>query len=115
MWGILRMLNLQSRAYKTFFALVGTGLVFQTMLLVVVLATQNSLGDSGSALAMVFVFATLALTAWFLLVGGHIFRRALESTLLRGVLLFLGLGVLQLLTTIATLRIFGLDLQTMVA
>ena len=112
-WAVLHLLNLQSRIYQTFFALVGVSAVFQTLILLVSLLGQvmTDPNQSGSAVSVPFIATLFVVSIWFLIAGGHVFRSALESSLLRGVLLILALGVLQLIAVFLSYFLAGVELN----
>lgn len=86
-FAILRMFKLQSRAYQTLFSLFGTGLVFAALMLVG--------GALSFAVPLLWALTFIALGVWSLIVSGFILGQAMEISTFKGVLITIGVGVLQ--------------------
>ena len=86
-FGLLRIFNYQARTYQTLFALFGTGVIFAGLMLVVTAISSSS--------PFLWALTFIAIGIWSLVVSGNILAIAMETTLLRGVLAFIAIGVLQ--------------------
>lgn len=84
---LLRIFNYQARTYQTLFALFGTGVIFAGLMLVVTAVS------SSSPFLWALTFITIGI--WSLIVSGNILAIAMETTLLRGVLALIGIGIVQ--------------------
>ncbi len=86
-YAVLKIFNYQARTYQTLFALFGTGLIFAGLMLV---ATAIS---SSSPILWALTFISIGI--WSLIVSGNILATAIETTLFRGVLVFIAIGIVQ--------------------
>lgn len=87
---VLSLRGLSARANQTLSALFGTGIIFT--LLVLPLLVLIGGGAQGPGLALVY----FGLLTWSLAVDGHIFRHAVNGSMVLGALLAVTLFVLQL-------------------
>ena len=101
-WCVLRLFNLQSRTYKTFFAVVATTLFIQ-MIGFLVIKPLSLMHDPqhGWDIFYLFIPFIALMLCWLFLVGSHIFRRSLDTTFPRGMLAFIGLVLLPQFVRIA--------------
>lgn len=91
---MLRIRGVPERLAQTLLALAGTGIVLSALFAPVVLSLDpDQPGRPGPVLAW------LGLTAWSLMVDGHIYRRALNSALGVGIVIAVGLYVINLYLT----------------
>lgn len=86
-FAILRIFNYQARVYQTLFALFGTSVVFAGLMLVVTAFSASS--------PFLWALTFIAIGIWQLVVYGNILAIAIETTLLRGVLAFIAIGIVQ--------------------
>lgn len=93
---MLRTFNYQSRVYQTLFALFGTGVIFAGLMLV---ASAIS-----TSIPLLWTLTFLSIAIWSLVVSGNILAVAMETTLFRGVLLFIAIAIVE---GIIVLLIFG--------
>lgn len=84
---LLRVFNYQARVYQTLFALFGTGVIFAGLMLVVTAASSSS--------PFLWALTFLTIGIWSLVVSGNILAIAMETTLIRGILWFLAVGIVQ--------------------
>lgn len=82
---LLRTFNYQSRVYQTLFALFGTGVIFSSLMLVV--------SAVSSSILLLLIYISIGI--WSLVVTGNILAIAIETTLFRGVLLFIAISIVQ--------------------
>ena len=86
-FALLRIFNYQARVYQTLFALFGTGVIFAGLMLVVTALSSSS--------PFLWAITFIAIGIWSLVVSGNILAIALETTLFRGVLAFIAIGIVQ--------------------
>lgn len=84
---LLRIFNYQARVYQTLFALFGTGVIFAGLMLVVTAISSSS--------PFLWALTFVSIGIWSLIVSGNILATAMETTLFRGVLAFLAIGIVQ--------------------
>lgn len=93
---LLRTFNYQSRVYQTLFALFGTSVIFAGLMLVV--------SATSASIPLIMTLTFLSIAIWSLVVSGNILAIAMETTLFRGVLLFIALAIVE---GIITVLLFG--------
>ena len=93
---LLRTFNYQSRVYQTLFAIFGTGVIFTGLMLVV--------SAISSSIPLLWALTFISIFIWSMVVTGNILAIAMETTLFRGVLLFIAIAIVQ---GTVTLLIFG--------
>ena len=93
---LLRTFNYQPRVYQTLFAIFGTGVIFTGLMLVV--------SAISSSIPLLWALTFISIAIWSMVVTGNILAIAMETTLFRGVLLFIAIAIVQ---GIVTLLIFG--------
>ena len=86
-FGLLRIFNYQARFYQTLFALFGTGVIFGGLMLVATAVSSSS--------PFLWMLTFVAIAIWSLVVSGNILAIAMETTLFRGVLAFIAIGIVQ--------------------
>ncbi|MCY4094684.1 MAG: hypothetical protein OXG05_06075 [Gammaproteobacteria bacterium] len=83
----LRVFNYQARIYQTLFALFGTGVIFAGLMLIVTAISSSS--------PFLWALTFISIGIWSLVVSGNILATALDTTLFRGVLVVIGIGIVQ--------------------
>ena len=83
----LRVFNYQARIYQTLFALFGTSVIFAALMLIVTALSSSS--------PFLWALTFVSIGIWSLVVSGNILALALDTTLFRGVLVFIGIGIVQ--------------------
>lgn len=83
----LRVFNYQARIYQTLFALFGTGVIFAGLMLILTAISSSS--------PFLWALTFVSIGIWSLVVSGNILAIALETTLFRGVLVYIGIGIVQ--------------------
>lgn len=95
-YGVLKLFNQQARLFQTVFALFGTNLIFTVVLLL--------LSPLSTVAFFIFVFMSFGIALWEIAVAGKILAAALDSSMLKGILIYLGMLLVQVLLV---LSLFG--------
>lgn len=93
---LLKTFNYQTRVYQTLFALFGTSVIFAGLMLVVTAISAS--------IPLLWTLTFLSIAIWSLVVSGNILAIAMETTLFRGVLLFIAIAIVE---GIIALLLFG--------
>ena len=86
---LLLLMNKQQRTYHTLFALFGTSCILTAFMLLI--------NWIGAASLLLWALCILTVGIWSLVVAGHILAKAMDSTLTRGILAFIGIVLVQFL------------------
>lgn len=96
-YAVMRAFNYRSRVYLTLFAFFGTSVVFNAILLI--------LGSLTAFAVLIWLMLFVGIGIWTLVVSGQIFANAMEITLFRGILVYIGITIAG---TVLQLLIFGM-------
>jgi hypothetical protein len=92
-YAVLASLNKKPRFVQTMSTLAGIGVIFHVLSLPLITALDNEPGDAASSLISLVM---LMLISWQLLVIAHIYRRALNSSMMNAIALSFALLVISI-------------------
>jgi hypothetical protein len=109
-WAALRLRKVDARFWQTLLGLAGSALLFSLLMLPIRMtigpidpATYLPVAPM-SPLIVLLLLANLVLALWRLVVQGHIWRHALETSLPVGILTALAVEIVSLVTLVSLFR-----------
>ncbi len=92
---VLRMRKVPERFVQTVSALFGTSIILSLMALPLLIMVATMAQMAGGSMIMLGQWVGIAVEIWILIVAGHIFRNALAIPLFVGVILSIGIALLN--------------------